>query len=59
MEHNPDWKKIPYEYAAICIALGLTATQSIDGFKRRMQPEEIMFEVEEFTDEQIAQWYRL
>lgn len=59
MEHNPDWKKIPYEYAVVCIALGLTSSQAIDGFKRRMQPEEIMFEVEGFSEEKIAEWYDL
>lgn len=59
MERYPDWKRIPYEYAVMCIALGLTAAQSLSGFKRRMQPEEILFEVEEFSEEQISVWNEL
>lgn len=59
IERNPDWKKLPYEYAVICIALGLTFPQSWDGFRRRMTPEEIMFEVEEFTPEQIENWHKI
>lgn len=56
---NPNWRKLPYEYAVICIALGLSFQQSYDGFKRRMTPEEIMFEVDEFTPEQIEDWYKI
>lgn len=59
MENDPRWKKLPYEYALMCIALCLTFPQALDGFKRRMQPEEIMFEVEDFTDEQKEEWYKL
>lgn len=56
---NPNWKKLPYEYAVICIALNLSFQDSWEGFKRRMTPEEIMFEVEEFTPEQIDEWYKI
>ena len=59
MAIEPRWKDLPYEYAVICIALGLTYAQAQDGFDRHMQPEEIMFEVEDFSDEQIEEWYKL
>lgn len=59
MESNPDWKKLPYEYAIMCIALGLSPTQAYNGFMRRLQPEEIMFEVDEFTQEDIDRWYAM
>ena len=59
MAIEPRWRDLPYEYAVICIALGLTYAQAQDGFDRRMQPEEIMFEVEDFSDEQIEEWYKL
>ena len=59
MNAEPRWKELPYEYAVICIALGLTYAQAQDGFDRRMQPEEIMFEAEDFSDEQIEEWYKL
>lgn len=59
MSIEPRWKDLPYEYAVICIALGLTYAQAQDGFDRHMQPEEIMFEVEDFSDEQIEEWYKL
>lgn len=59
MAIEPRWKDLPYEYAVICIALGLTYAQAQDGFDRHMQPEEIMFEVEDFSEEQIEEWYKL
>ncbi len=59
MAIEPRWRDLPYEYAVICIALGLTYAQAQDGFDRHMQPEEIMFEVEDFSDEQIEEWYKL
>lgn len=59
MSIEPRWKDLPYEYAVICIALGLTYAQAQDGFDRHMQPEEIMFEVEDFSEEQIEEWYKL
>lgn len=59
MAIEPRWRDLPYEYAVICIALGLTYAQAQDGFDRHMQPEEIMFEVEDFSEEQIEEWYKL
>lgn len=58
-QQNPNWKKLPYEYAIICIALGLSFQDSYNGFLRRMSPEEIMFEVDGFTDEDIDRWYKM
>lgn len=59
MMRDERWKKLPYDYAVMCIALNLTFPQAHEGFQRRMQPEEIMFEVEEFTPEQIERWETL
>jgi len=56
IESDPRWKKIPPEYAGICIALCLTYPQAQYGLDHRMQPEEVMFKFEEFTDEQIRRW---
>lgn len=56
---DPRWKKIPYEYAYICIALCLTYPQAQYGINHRMQPEEVMFKEERFTEEQIRQWHTL
>lgn len=59
MAKDPRWRKLPYEYALMCIALTLTYPQAYEGFLHRKSPEEIMFEVEEFTPEQIDEWYKL
>lgn len=56
IESDPHWEKIPREYAGICIALCLTYPQAQYGIDHRMQPEEVMFKFEGFTDEQIRRW---
>ena len=50
------WKNLPYDYAYLSIAAGLTYPQAYAGFLNRLTPEETMFREEGFTEEQIRQW---
>lgn len=59
MEKDPRWRTLPYDYAVISIALMLTFQQAYAGFTSRKPPEEVMFEVEGFTPEQIEAWNNL
>lgn len=54
--NDPRWKELPYEYAYLCISLGLTFQQSWAGFLNRQSPEQIYFREMEFTEEKIRQW---
>ena len=40
------WKNLPYEYAYLSIAAGLTYPQAYAGFLNRLPPEETMFREE-------------
>ena len=59
IESDPRWKVIPYDYAYKCIALLLTFDDAIYGIRKRLSPEQIMFEREGYDQDKIRQWSEL
>ena len=59
IEADERWKLIPYDYAYKCIALLLTFDDAIYGIRKRLSPEQVMFERENFTPDKIKQWSEL
>ena len=43
MNSDSHWKELPYEYAYISIALGLSYAQAYNGFTHRQTPEQVYF----------------